>query len=352
LGKNGYLQTGHIDGVHRGHQRAIAALIRTAARHGAQAVVLTFDPHPAAVLRGTAPQLLCSIEEKLARLAALGVDATVVQRFDRSFAEQTPEQFIGRLCAQRHLAGLVMTAESAFGRDRTGMLPTVRRLGDEHGFEVVEVARLDVEGGTLSSTRLRGLVGRGRLADARRLLGRDYAVTGEVVHGDHRGRELGYPTANLAFAAPVVLPPDGIYAVRASWGGADLLDPARTADGVASLGVRPTFEARGARTLEVHLFDVDEDLYGTELRVEFARRLRGEKKFRNVDSLVGQMDRDAARARFVLSNRPSAVTHVPRATGSKRLTAGKLLDSGRIKKQGNTGGTGAPGARSQGRDRG
>jgi riboflavin kinase/FMN adenylyltransferase len=302
------LTIGMFDGVHRGHQRAIATLLRSARQLNGQSVVMTFDPHPAQVLRGSAPDLLCSPAEKLARIAALGVETIVVQPFDKDFAGQTPERFIDRLTHNRQLVGLVMTAESAFGRDRSGMLPVVRGLGRERGFKVVEVARLNVEGGTLSSTRLRRLVGDGRLADARRLLGRDYAVTGTVVRGDQRGRDLGYPTANLTFDAPVTLPRDGIYAVRAAWGGEDPLAPARTADGVASLGVRPTFESGGARILEVHLFDVDEDLYGHRLRVEFVRRLRGEKKFKSVEALVKQMDRDTTRARNLLRNRTTAAS--------------------------------------------
>jgi riboflavin kinase/FMN adenylyltransferase len=163
---------------------------------------------------------------------------------------------------------------------------------------------LTSEGGTLSSTRLRSMLGACRFADVRRLLGRDYSVTGTVVRGDRRGRELGYPTANLSFDEPVALPADGIYAVRTGWGGADPLKPERTAEGVASLGVRPTFGG-GARTLEVNLFDVNEDLYGKSLRVEFVRRLRGEKKFASAEQLVRQMDRDAARARSVLERRRS-----------------------------------------------
>jgi riboflavin kinase/FMN adenylyltransferase len=152
----------------------------------------------------------------------------------------------------------------------------------------------------VSSTRVREALAAGRLAEVKRLLGRRYAVTGTVVRGDRRGRTLGYPTANLSFDAPVALPPDGIYAVRAAWGGRDLLNAQRGANGVASLGVRPTFGAGGARWLEVNLFDVNENLYGRKMRVEFVRRLRGEKQFASADALVRQMDRDAARARAVL----------------------------------------------------
>ena len=300
------LTIGMFDGVHRGHQRAIKRLVATAHKAGATSVVLTFDPHPALVLRGSAPPLLCSPEEKLARLATLGVDTTIVQPFDRPFADQPPDAFLERLCAGRQLVAIVMTGESAFGRDRAGILATIKRLGAEMKFHVVQVSRLESDGGTLSSTRLRGLLGDGRLSDVRRLLGRRHAVTGRVVAGDRRGRTLGYPTANLGFSSPVALPVDGIYAVRASWGGDSPIKPAHEADGVASLGVRPTFGS-GARVLEAHLFDFDGDLYGKDLRVEFVRRLRGEKKFSSAAALVRQMDRDAERARrLIASPEPSS----------------------------------------------
>lgn len=298
------LTIGMFDGVHRGHQRAIGTLVRASRRAKAEAVVLTFDPHPAQVLRGSPPPLLCSPTEKFARLAQLGVDTIVVQPFDDAFADQPPDEFLERIRTNRHLVALVMTGESAFGRDRTGILARVRELAREMKFRAVEVSRLASDGGTVSSTRLRARLADGRLADVRRLLGRRYAVTGRVVAGDRRGRMLGYPTANLAFDAPVALPPDGVYAVRVGWGGEDPLRPARTADGVASLGVRPTFGG-GERVLEAHLFDVDEDLYGTNLRVEFARRLRGEKKFSSAEALVRQMDRDAAYARSLLQRQPT-----------------------------------------------
>jgi riboflavin kinase/FMN adenylyltransferase len=294
------LAIGMFDGVHRGHRRVIAALRRAAARYDAEPVVLTFDPHPAQVLRGSPPPLLCDASERLALLAAEGVHTVVVQRFDHAFADQPPDAFLERLCRGRYLRALVMTAESAFGRDRAGGLAAVRRLAPHLGFQVIEVSRLATHGLTVSSTGVRNLLADGRLAAVRRLLGRDYAVVGRVVRGDGRGHELGYPTANLAFDPPVALPPNGIYAVRVGWGGRDLLAPQRHADGVASLGVRPTFGEDGARILEVHLFDVDESLYGRRLRVEFVRRLRGERRFATAAALVRQMGRDAVRARSLL----------------------------------------------------
>ena len=174
-----------------------------------------------------------------------------------------------------------MTADSAFGRGRGGNLASMQALGAIEGFDVVEVGQRDSQGAAISSSRIRAAVEAGRLAEAARLLGRRYAVTGTVVHGDARGRTLGFPTANLAFEAPVALPPDGIYAVRVSWGG-DPLQPDRRADGVASLGVRPTF-GHGSRILEVFLLDFDEDLYDARLRVEFVRRQRGERRFTSVE---------------------------------------------------------------------
>jgi riboflavin kinase/FMN adenylyltransferase len=283
---------GMFDGVHRGH----AAMIRTedaAAEHlDAQAVVVTFDPHPETVLRGSTPPLLCDPAEKAALLGAAGADYVVIQPFDHAFSEQPAETFLKRLGAGRSLLGVVMTPETAFGRDRDGTLATIENLAPKLGFELIAVDQLLVGGRRISSGRIREAVSAGRLAEARRLLGRNYAVVGEVVHGDRRGRDLGFPTANLRFDGPVVLPPDGIYAVRASWDG-------QRANGVASLGVRPTFGA-GERLLEVNLFDFEGDLYGQRLRVEFVRRQRGERKFGSAGALVKQMERDARRARQIL----------------------------------------------------
>jgi riboflavin kinase/FMN adenylyltransferase len=295
------LAIGVFDGAHRGHQRVIDALLSAARRHRAESVALTFDPHPSEVVRGEAPPLLCNPDERVSLLGGLGVSTIVLQRFDSAFAAQSVEAFLKRLRKGRDLAALVMTPESAFGHDRQGTIAAVRRLAPELGFELVEIGQVESQGKAVSSTRVRAALAAGRLSEVRRLLGRPYAVTGTVARGDRRGRSLGYPTANLHFDRPVALPPDGVYAVRAAWGGRDLLNPGRRADGVASLGVRPTFEADGARLLEVNLFDVDENLYGKKLRVEIVRRLRGERKFGSADALVRQMDRDAARAREVLS---------------------------------------------------
>jgi riboflavin kinase/FMN adenylyltransferase len=292
------LAIGTFDGVHRGHARVVRTLTDAARELSAVPVVLTFDPHPAQVLRGTAPVMVCDLDERLELLAHLGVEMCIVQRFDHAFAEQSAKDFLARLSHGRELAALVLTAESAFGRDREGGLPAIRRLAHEFGYRVIEVARLENQGEAVSSTTLRREITQGRLGDVRRLLGRRYAVTGIVVEGDKRGRSLGYPTANLRFDDPVALPRDGVYAVRVAWEADDGSRQRR--NGVASIGVRPTFGEGGARLLEVFVFDFKGDLYGRRLRVEFVRRLRGEKRFKSAEALITQMDRDAQRAREVL----------------------------------------------------
>ena len=294
------LAIGIFDGVHRGHARVIGALTRAANELDAAPVVLTFDPHPAAVLWGSPPPLLCDPAERLDLLRHLGIEIAVVQKFDTEFADQSAEEFLARISRGRELRGLVLTAESAFGRDRSAGLPAIRGLANAFGYRVIEVPRLASTGSVVSSTRLRNLLAEGRLSEVQRLLGRRYSVIGTVVRGDQRGRELGYPTANLSFPQEVALPRDGIYAVRVAWDANDPPARRQRRHGVASLGVRPTFNDGGARILEVHLLDFKGDLYGKRLRVEFVRRLRGEKRFASAQALVKQMDRDTARARTVL----------------------------------------------------
>jgi riboflavin kinase / FMN adenylyltransferase len=302
---------GVFDGVHRGHCRLLRAATSAARRLDAKTVVITFDPHPDTVLRGRPPALLCDLDERLARLDRAGVDLIVVQPFDRAFSELSAEEFVDRLAQGRELAALAMTSESGFGHGRAGTVATLEEAGRRRGFELVRVDPVSLGGARVSSSRIRQLVGQGRLAEARRHLGRAHAVRGEVVHGDGRGRALGFPTANLSFEHPVALPPNGIYAVLASWGGPNPLDPARRELGVASLGVRPTF-GPGDRVLEVYLLDFDELIYGERLRVTFVRRQRGERRFSGPPALVRQMGLDASRARTVLArSAPLAASEQP-----------------------------------------
>jgi len=262
---------GVFDGVHRGHQQVFEVLEQTARRLGAMPVAVTFDPHPDAVVSGEAPDLLMDQQERLEWMSRYVAGMVVLQRFDQVFRRTTAEEFVERLGGGRNLAALVMTNVSAFGRDRGGTLPVLREMGAAGGWELVEAPTLDSGGSRVSSARTRESVAQGQLETAASLLGRPFALVGTVVHGERRGRELGFPTANLNFSDPVSLPPDGIYAARATWGGEAVLAPHDQADGVISLGTQPTFGGR-VRLLEVHLLDRDEDLYGERMRVEFWRR--------------------------------------------------------------------------------
>ena len=291
---------GVFDGVHVGHCRFVTELGNAARNADAKSVAITFDPHPRAVLADGAPPLLCDLEERVARLERAGLDFVVVQPFDRAFSELSAEVFVDRLADGRDLAALALTRGAALGHGRAGTIEALERLGARRDFRMIPVEPVTVGRQRVSSSRIRRAVAAGHLAEARTLLGRPHAVRGEVIHGDGRGRALGYPTANLAFAAPVALPPNGIYAVRASWGGR-VLRPARRAEGVASLGVRPTF-GPGDRVLEVFLLDFDELIYGERLRVEFVRRQRGERKFSGIEPLVRQMAIDVERARAILAS--------------------------------------------------
>ena len=290
---------GVFDGVHRGHQQVFRVLEETARRLGAMPVVVTFDPHPDAVVKGRAPDLLMDQRERLERLARQVAGIVVLQRFDEVFRRTTAEEFVQRLGGGQNLAALVMTKVSAFGRDRGGTLPVLREMGARSGWELVEAPTLDWGGARVSSARARELVAEGKLDTAAELLGRPFALVGSVVHGEQRGRELGFPTANLDFSQPVCLPPDGIYAARTTWGGDRVLEPDEHADAVVSLGTQPTFGGR-LRLLEVHLLDRDEDLYGQRLRVEFCGWLRGQQRYESVDQLIVQMGQDVQRSREVL----------------------------------------------------
>ena len=294
---------GVFDGLHRGHVTVLDVLTGVARRLSATATVVTFDPHPQAVVSGHAPDLIMDPAERLERLEAAGVGITVVQQFDEAFRRTSAHDFLVRLGAGRNLKCLVMTSESAFGRDRAGTLRVMTEMSQQDGWEVVEAPRLELKGAPVSSSRIRGLIEAGRFAEAATLLGHPYAIAGDVVHGDARGRELGFPTANLAFGDPVSLPADGIYAARATWGGESTLSPTDGADAVVSLGTQPTFGGR-VRLFEVHLLDRHVDVYGQRMRVELVRRIRGQKRYTSVDSLVAQMGRDVERARDMLASVP------------------------------------------------
>ena len=273
---------GTFDGVHLGHREVI---------RGAD-TVLTFEPHPAAIVSSSgAPRLLTPLERKAELIAALGVEELVVVTFDREFASRSVESFIDDVLVSKLRAEHVSVGENfRFGHKAKG--DTQRLLADER-FETRVVPLLEVDGEVVSSSHIRGLVLGGAVEYADKLLGAPFTFSGEVTEGDRRGRTLGFPTANLLPRDGYVVPGHGVYACRA-----------RTADGVVhvaatNVGVRPMFVTGRGELIEAFLVDFDGDLYGTELRVEFLKRLRGEKRFESVDALIEQMHRDVEEARSI-----------------------------------------------------
>lgn len=287
---------GVFDGVHPGH-RAILDATRDAAAQGAMAsLALVFDPPPDEVLRpGTTVARLAPLAVNLTRIAAL-VDRTIPIRFDEEVRELTAEAFLDALAPATSLGGLVMSRGSAFGRDRGGTAVRMQELGAERGFTVRLVEPVEVDGAVVSSTRIRAAIAAGDV-DGARALGVVPYLEGLVVTGDRRGRELGFPTANLQFGYRPAMPSLGIYAGRVTGAGAGVM-PGHPA--LISIGTRPTFHDGAEVLAEVHLLDFDGDLYGEQLGVELLARLRDEERFADADALVTQMQRDAERGRSVL----------------------------------------------------
>jgi len=289
------LTLGNFDGVHCGHQAILQRLVRRARVAGGDAVVLTFQPHPATVLAPSrAPKLITDWRTRVERIAALGVDAIIIERFTRAFSEVTAEDFARRFLVENlGVRAVVVGHRVSFGHNRGGDAERLREFGARYGFAVEVVGPVEVGGALVSSSAVRHAIRAGELDRARALLGHAISVAGRVVHGRHRGRGLGFPTANLRMSG-LVLPPDGVYAVR-------VLHREQSLRGVANLGFNPTFEDH-ERSLEVHVLDIDANLYGQRLEVTFVQRLRGEVKFPNPQALVAQIARDVATARQVLAD--------------------------------------------------
>jgi len=291
---------GAYDGVHLGHRALLAELRSRAEDDGLATVVVTFDRHPASVVRPeSAPRLLCDLDQKLELLASAGVDRTVVVRFDGERANETAEDFVNRELVEALDARLVVVGEDFhFGHGRKGNVALLAEMGAVAGFEVDGVSLSSESPGAVpvSSTRVRSLVAAGEVEAAATLLGRLHQVRGPVVTGDRRGGvELGFPTANLDVPAEICLPAPGIYA-----GWHERPDGARHQAAV-SVGRRPTFYADGGELLvEAFLLDFDGDLYGEPARLSFAHRLRDEQAFDSVDALVAQMGRDVELTRALL----------------------------------------------------
>lgn len=280
---------GVFDGVHRGHRHVLEALIAFADRLHGESVVITFDTHPRAVLEGAPPKPLCSLAHRLLLLDRLGIDAAIVLPFDEETRDTPYDRFVSDVLVRRlGIAGLLLGYNTNFGRGGLGTAATVAPLAARHGFEVVEAPPIAVHGKPISATRVRAAIESGDLSTAEDLLGRPYSLFGVVVHGDGRGRTLGFPTANLDLEGEL-LPPPGVYQVVVSLRG-------QRYAAVANVGERPTFPGSlPARPLmEVHVPGIDFDFYGERVEVELVRKIRDERRFPSKDALIAQIRLDVA----------------------------------------------------------
>ena len=292
------LALGNFDGLHRGHRKILERVRRVAGERGATPVVMTFDPHPPRIVRpDKAPPLLMTKSQKLEALEDAGVQGAAIVRFTEELSRWDPEMFVRTVLVDwLHVSEVWVGANFLFGRDRAGNFSLLRALGARYGFKAEKIDPVRYKDFVVSSTRVRRLVSEGRVDEAGALLGHMYAIDGIVVHGDHRGRTLGFPTANLC-TDNELLPPNGVYATTARVGSIVL-------PSVTNIGTRPTVDQTGTVRIETHVFNLDKDLYGSRLRIGFVQRLRDERAFESLDALREQIDADCQRAR-VLFNRLS-----------------------------------------------
>jgi riboflavin kinase/FMN adenylyltransferase len=288
------LTVGVFDGLHRGHQQLIGGVVQRARAMGCQSAVLTFDPHPDLVIRPDQPRpLLTSIETRAEQISALGVDLLIITPFTTELMALTAQEFMLHVCDAVALRELWIGWDFALGRKREGDRRRLAEIGHDLGYTVHVAERVNLGHEAISSSRIRALLAAGDVATAEQLLGRPFAVQGEVVEGDKRGRTIGFPTANVAVPPIFVTPGNGVYVCRATVGDA-------TYGAVTNVGVRPTFDGT-RRTVEAYLLDFAEDIYGQTARLEFLHRLRGEQKFDGIGALVAQITHDVADARAWLA---------------------------------------------------
>jgi len=291
-----WVTIGSFDGVHKGHQAILDGLVEQAHAENTLAVVLTFFPHPAVVLRGlTGPYYLTSPEERANLLAAIGVDIIITNEFTKQTALLSAKEFMEKLCGRLGLRQLWAGYDFALGRGREGDVLFLQQLGKELGYTVHVIPPVTLSDDIISSSQVRQFLTKGDVSGAARLLGRNYTISGKVVQGDGRGRGLGIPTANLQVWPLKLLPASGVYATW-TWLGEQRIPS------ITNVGVRPTFENQPvAPRVETHILNFDQDIYGSELRLEFLSFLRSEQRFTSIQALMDQIQKDIRKAQEILA---------------------------------------------------
>lgn len=284
------LALGNFDGLHRGHLKIIERVKRGAVEHGGTPMAMTFDPHPPRIVRpDKAPPLLMTTEQRVEAIARAGIQCLAIVRFTREMSRWDPETFVRTVLVDwLRIAEVWVGANFLFGHDRTGNFTTLRTLGQRYGFRADKIDPVRYKEFVVSSTRIRRLVSEGRMDEAGALLGHHYSIDGVVVEGRRRGREIGFPTANLRTDNELV-PPDGVYATTLTVG-------RDVRASITNIGVRPTFGDTMETTIETHMLGHQQDLYGQRVRLGFVQRLRDERRFGDIDALRAQIEADTRRA--------------------------------------------------------
>lgn len=293
------LTQGTFDGVHFGHQQILSYVVEQARQRKGESVLLTFYPHPRLVLypEDNDLKLLNTLDEKIALVEALGIDHLVVMPFDRALASMGPEDFVSRILVNKlQVQKLVIGYDHRFGKNRAGSLKDMERFAVKYQFELEEIPAQDIESSIVSSTKIRKHLLNGKVAGASQLMGRDYTLEGEVVHGNKRGNEIGYPTANVQVnSAYKLIPANGVYAVEVYYGG-------KTYGGMLNIGDNPTFEDK-KWSVEVHIFEFDKNIYNQSIKISFIEKMRDELRFSSVDDLILQMQEDEKLAHEIIAKR-------------------------------------------------
>ncbi|MFM8369370.1 MAG: bifunctional riboflavin kinase/FAD synthetase [Chloroflexota bacterium] len=292
---NSYLTVGVFDGVHRGHRKIIHKLVKDAHANNANAVVLTFEPHPASVLTGKEIHCLTTPDERADLFGSLGVATVITQRFTPDLSTVPAHEYMSRLKTHLGLSHLLIGYDFALGKGREGNAPRLKEIGSELGYTVEVAPALSDESGVISSTEIRKLVSIGNMGEAAKLLGYPYRMSGEIIRGAGRGKKISFPTANVDYATQKVAPPNGIYACWAQLGNERFM-------AATNIGFNPTFTPeRQTPSLEAYLLDFDRDIYGEVLTLEFVARLREEIRYTTVEALIDQIHDDVNQTRAILS---------------------------------------------------
>lgn len=289
--KNPVITIGNFDGVHLGHQKILKKTIQRAQALGGESVVYTFYPHPLKVVRPESePLRITTFEEKVSIIESIGIDYLICENFTKQYAAQPPEEFVKNIiCDRIHPREIIIGHDYAFGKNRKGSIELLKKMGEIFHFRVQVIDNITIRNIPVRSTTVRRLITLGKVSLAHKLLGRPYCLSGKVVHG--KQRRIGFPTANLSPGGNLI-PKNGVYAIRTA-------TPYGDFSGIVNVGFNPTFE-NDKLTIEAHIFDFNEDLYGREISIFFIKRIRGEKKYSDVPGLVRQIDKDIAFAKKIL----------------------------------------------------